>query len=128
MTKKQEEYKKQLIQKIQINKYNVFEDDQERKEFMLSRFGVESLKDMTIDELNLLLNFCTKKVSDIKPQMLTTAQFKKIFDLWRAKAILPRLSALVKFIKRITGKWVDSPNELTKQEATKVIVALEKMR
>lgn len=42
MTKSQTTYKKSLIQKIQIVKHNVFTDDEMRKEFMLSRFGVDS--------------------------------------------------------------------------------------
>ena len=65
MTNKQQTYKKSLIQKIQIVKKNVFVDDESRREFMLSRFGVESSTKLTIDELKLLLDFCNRNVSDI---------------------------------------------------------------
>ena len=57
MTKAQQTYKKNLIQKIQIVKHNVFSDDEMRKEFMLSRFGVDSTTKLSIDELKLLLDF-----------------------------------------------------------------------
>mgnify|MGYP000662068016 CR=1 FL=1 len=65
MTNKQQTYKKSLIQKIQILKHNVFVDDESRREFMLSRFGVNSTTKLTIDELKLLLDFCNRNVSDI---------------------------------------------------------------
>ena len=51
MTQSQIAYKKRLIQKIQIVKNNVFSDDEMRKEFILSRFGVESSTKLTIDQL-----------------------------------------------------------------------------
>ena len=54
MTLAQETYKKSLIKKIQINKSKVFIDDESRREFMLSRFGVDSTTKMSIDKLNLL--------------------------------------------------------------------------
>jgi phage gp16-like protein len=61
MTNAQKNYKKQLIQKIQINKSNVFFDDEERKEFIRSRFGVDSTTKLSIDQLKLLLDFLLQK-------------------------------------------------------------------
>ena len=55
MTNKQQTYKKSLIQKIQIVKHNVFMDDESRREFMLSRFGVGSTTKLTIDEFKALI-------------------------------------------------------------------------
>lgn len=128
MTQAQENYKKQLIQKIQINKSNVFFDDTERKEFILSRFGVDSTTKLSIDELKLLLDFCTRKVSDIPMiEMITSAQEDKIIKLWSSKARDKSFSALSLFINRITHRYIKVLQELTKKEATKIIVALEKM-
>jgi phage gp16-like protein len=94
MTPAQQTYKKSLIQKIQISKHNVFIDDEMRKEFMLSRFGVDSTTKLTIDELKLLLDFCNRKVSDIpmlnrdaeKEDMITIFQIEKMRVIWKEKA------------------------------------------
>jgi len=122
----QKEYKTQLIQKIQINKHNVFEDDEARREFMVSRFGVSSTKELSIDQLKLLLDFCYKKVSDIPIDRLTSAQANKIMNLWTAKALYKDHSSLNSFVSRICKREIVL-DEITKREATKVIVALERM-
>lgn len=128
MTKNQTTYKKSLIQKIQIVKYNVFIDDEMRKEFMLSRFGVDSTTKLSIDELKLLLDFCNRKVSDIPIAKATEAQVKKIYDEWFKKARNKGPDALYAFIFKITKEDVSTIDSLNKHKATKVIVALENMK
>ncbi|CAM3513079.1 phage protein GemA/Gp16 family protein [Arcobacter aquimarinus] len=125
MTNKQQSYKKSLIQKIQIAKHNVFIDDEVRKEFMLSRFGVDSTTKLSIDELKLLLDFCNRNVSDIPFSKPTEAQLKKIYDTWYLKAKDKSQNALNSFVSKIVKKEMIT---LTKNDATKVIVALENMR
>lgn len=127
MTNKQQTYKKSLIQKIQIVKNNIFIDDDMRKEFMLSRFGVNSTTKLTIDELKLLLDFCTRNVSDIPISKATEAQLHKINILWLEKAKNKSIEAMCSFVAKIVKRQVGFINELRKDEATKVIVALEKM-
>ncbi len=127
MTQSQIEYKKRLIQKIQIVKNNVFIDDESRREFMLSRFGVESSTKLTIDELKLLLDFCNRNVSDIPVSKATEAQLHKINTLWCEKAKNKSIEAMCSFASKIAKRQVGFINELRKDEATKVIVALEKM-
>ena len=134
MTQAQEKYKKQLIQKIQINKSNVFLDDEERKEFILSRFGVTSTTKMNIDQLKLLLDFCYRKVSDIplyekveNKDNITFAQKEKIWMLWNEKAKDKSEAALLSFASRITNYKTTSLDNLLKGKATKLIVALEKL-
>lgn len=127
MTQSQIEYKKRLIQKIQIVKNNVFADDEMRKEFILSRFGVESSTKLTIDELKLLLDFCNRKVSDIPVSKATEAQLHKINTLWLDKAKNKSIEAMCSFASKIAKRQVGFINELRKDEATKVIVALEKI-
>ena len=134
MTPAQEKYKKQLIQKIQINKSNVFLDDDERKEFILSRFGVTSTTKMNIDQLKLLLEFCYRKVSDIplyekveNKDNITFAQKEKIWMLWNEKAKDTSEAALLSFASKITNYKTTSLDNLLKGKATKLIVALEKM-
>lgn len=128
MTNKQHSFRKSLIQKIQIVKHNVFSDDEERKAFMLSRFGVDSTTKLSIAQLKLLLDFCNRKVSDVPISQATEAQVHRIFKLWHTKARNKEIGYLQAFINRIVGKYVLVPNELTQHEATKVIIALEKMK
>ena len=141
MTQSQIEYKKRLIQKIQIVKNNVFIDDDMRKEFMLSRFGVNSTTKLTIDELKLLLDFCLHKaefppvgracnrnVSDIPVSKATEAQLHKINTLWCEKAKNKSIEAMCSFASKIAKRQVGFINELRKDEATKIIVALENMK
>lgn len=128
MTNKQQTYKKSLIQKIQIVKHNVFIDDESRREFMLSRFGVNSTTKLTIDELKLLLDFCNRNVSDIPVSKATEAQLHKINTLWLDKAKNKSIEAMCSFASKIAKRQVGFINELRKDEATKVIVALENMK
>lgn len=128
MTNKQQTYKKSLIQKIQILKHNVFIDDEMRKEFMLSRFGVDSTTKLSIDELKLLLDFCNRNVSDIPVSKATEAQLHKINTLWLEKAKNKSIEAMCSFASKIAKRQVGFINELRKDEATKVIVALENMK
>ena len=128
MTNKQQTYKKSLIQKIQIVKHNVFIDDESRREFMLSRFGVDSTTKLTIDQLKLLLDFCNRNVSDIPISKATEAQLHKINTLWLEKAKNKSIEAMCSFTSKIAKKQVGFINELRKDEATKVIVALENMK
>ena len=128
MTQSQQTYKKSLIQKIQIVKNNVFADDESRREFMLSRFGVESSTKLTIDELKLLLDFCNRNVSDIPVSKATEAQLHKINTLWLEKAKNKSIEAMCSFASKIAKRQVGFINELRKDEATKVIVALENMK
>jgi hypothetical protein len=128
MTNKQTTYKKSLIQKIQIVKHNVFVDDEMRKEFMLSRFGVDSTTKLSIDELKLLLDFCNRKVSDIPIAKATEAQLYKLSKLWGEKARDKSFPAFLSFINKISTIKLETAKQLTKHEATKVIIALEKMK
>lgn len=128
MTQKQTLYKKALIRDIQINKHRVFADDEERREFMLSRFGVDSTTKLSIEELVKLRDFCLGNVSDIKVDLLSEAQGWRINALWRDKARDKSTMALLLFAKRICKRQVLDLGGLKKSEATKVIVALEKLK
>jgi len=127
MTKKQTLYKKALIKDIQINKHRVFADDDERREFMQSRFGVDSTTKLSIDQLQQLRDFCLGNVSDIKVDLLSEAQGWRINALWREKARDKSTMALLLFAKRICKRQVLDLGSLKKSEATKVIVAIERL-
>lgn len=128
MTKNQIIYKKSLIQKIQIVKHNVFIDDEMRKEFMLSRFGVDSTTKLSIDELKLFLDFCNRNVGDIPIAKATEAQLYKLSKLWGEKARDKSFPAFLSFINKISSIKLETAKQLTKHEATKVIIALENMK
>lgn len=135
MTNSQKAYKSKLIQKIQISKKNVFLADDERKEFMLSRFGVDSTTKLSIDELKLLLDFCNKKVGDIpmlnrdknRLTMITDAQKEKIRVLWKEKARDKREEALMKFACKIAKYQASRIDDFKLGEAANIIIALDRM-
>lgn len=135
LTKPQEIYRKSLIQKIQIVKHNVFTDDEERKEFMLSRFGVDSTTKLNIDELKLLLDFCNRNVSDIPmlnrntriEDMITDEQIEKIRVVWKEKARDKSEEALMKFACKIAKYKASRIDDFKLREAQKIIVALVRM-
>ncbi len=132
----QAEYKKQLIKLIQINKGNVFNDDEERREFMNSRFGVDSTKKLSIDRLKLLLDFCKRNVSDIpmlkrdkdRVTLITDAQKRKIRVLWKEKARDESEEALMKLACKIAGYEASRIDDFKIDEAQSIILALEYMR
>lgn len=128
MTNKQTTYRKSLIQKIQISKHNVFIDDEMRKEFMLSRFGVDSTTKLSIDELKLLLDFCNRKVSDIPIAKATEAQLHKMHVLWFSKARIKNSVSLLAFACKIAKRDIYLLDNMRKDEATNIIIALEKMK
>ena len=135
MTQAQQGYKKDLIRLIQINKSKVFANDTERKEFMQSRFGVDSTKRMSISQLELFLKFCLGKVSDLpyfEYVPATEPQIHKIKAIWAEKGRDKSETALLKFVlkpaRRQGEKAIESLYELTKEEAKNVIVALERMK
>jgi len=110
LTVSQEQYKKNLIQKIQINKSNVFSDDEERKEFMFSRFRVDSTTKMSIDQLKIFLDFCLRNVSDIPmfnkagdKEFITQAQKEKIRTVWKNKANKKSEEALLCFVSKVVA-------------------------
>lgn len=126
MTKEQEKYKSDLIKWIHVAKKNVFPDDSYRRDFLKSRFNCTSTKDMSIDQLKLLLDFCNNKVSDIPLEdSITEAQKKKIRDLWKIKSREKTESSLKSFILRQTQR--PSIDFLTKREVSKVIIAINKL-
>lgn len=128
MTDRQTTYKKSLIQKIQIVKHNVFVDDESRREFILSRFGVDSTTKLSIDELKLLLDFCNRNVSDIPLSKVTEAQLHKIHELWFLKARIKNSVSLLAFASKIVKRDIYLLENMRKDEATKVIIALEKLK
>jgi hypothetical protein len=130
MTNAQVLYKKSLIKRIHANKKNVFNSDEDRKLFLKSHIGKESLTEMSIDELKHFLNFLLGRgaVYEIS-HLATSAQSFKIEEIWRQKARDKGASALCAFIKRIIKR--DPPKELKylkKQEATDVLIALNHIK
>ncbi len=119
------EYKGKLIKLIQINKKNVFYNDEQRKDFIKSRFNADSLKDMKIDELNLMLDYCKGVINDIPlVEPMSSAQEFKIKELWNIKARNKTKKAFELFILNRTSKNIKN---LTKVEAKNVLIALDKM-
>jgi hypothetical protein len=138
MTAKQIAYRKNLITQIQILKKGVFEDEEDRREFLRSRFGVESLKAMRIEELSELLGAMKRgKLNEIKPRKIepiikgkaTPSQCKAMRGLWREYATKDKSdAALMRWLKRFLGGdlWI-RPEALDVNTAKKAIAALRKI-
>lgn len=131
----QKEYKRKLIQQIQMNKTKVFFDEEQRRDFMLSRFSVNSTTLMSIDQLILLLSFCQRKIKDIPilqivpgKELLTQAQKEKIRVMWKCKAKNTSEEALLSFASKVTKYKLTSLDNLLKGKATKLIVALNNLK
>ena len=130
----QSQYKKKLIQNIQIHKRKAFPTDEDRKAFMLSRFGYDSTTKLSIDNLKLLLDYIHKRITDIPilkkidgKDLITNPQKEKIRVLWKLKATNKSEAALLSFALKITKYNTTSLDNLLKGKATKLIVALETM-
>lgn len=124
-------------------------DDDVYREMLLNRYGVESSKELTSNEITELINSLRDKAKQIgvfKPKasfnkykynnlanrdkkMASPAQLRKIEAMWieRTRAITrtEQAKALKTFILRITGK--ENISFLTAVDVRKIIKALENM-
>ena len=126
MTKKQREYKASLVRACQINKLKRFEDDEERKAYLLSRFGVNSSKELSIDQLQSLLIFINtgEEVDASRPTHITRNQLAWIKGEWERKATDKSELALRNYINRTIKIRPLRLTMLPFNEATNVIASL----
>ena len=135
LTENQEVYRKKLIKATALTDTykRVYKDDAGSwQELLNSNFGKSSRRDLTITQLKSLLNFLkTGKFFEVKPKMRSEQQYYKILRFWTTEPCIRDKSnvALREFIKNKIHKDVSSDlKELTKSEATKIIIALNKMK
>jgi hypothetical protein len=130
MTKKQKEYKKVLLKLVHTSKMykEVYSEDRELwEEFLKRNFGVKSSKDLSINELVRLVDYLNYKTSELK-EKATINQIKYMCYLWDKKGKIKGVFGLIKFIRERMRFRVLKLKDLTKEEATKIIIALEKLK
>lgn len=136
MTNAQEIYRKQLLARIHTNpQYKIIKQNDAWQDWLNLRFGVESSKELSIKELNKILDILNNKCSDelnFKPDRvgrniiikdkISAKQSTKI------QALADKLEwsniTLFRFCAKQTGKYIISILALNKSEATKVITGL----
>lgn len=139
MTPKQKEYHERLYKKVHMTPMyrTIYKGDRDLYEsFLANAYGVRSSKQLSISELENLIDYLTGKTKNTvqnpkgRPAikgMATDAQITKIESMWKSIARDPSDSALRSFIKRQTGSFPLHLKTLTQKEATGIIVALEAM-
>lgn len=136
MTQNQKNYRKQLLARIhqiqfvkQVKAVGGWED------FLKERYGVTSSAKLSIEELNNLLNILNGKESEAKlggsrprdESKATDKQIVAMANAWRDKAHNPSEMALRSFVERIIKRKPLHLEQMTKQEATKVITAINRL-
>lgn len=146
MTFLQDNFRKGLLRAIhQHSAYGMLYAGGAWEDWLHVRFGVTSSKELSIKELKHILDVFNHKREDtlsLKPDIagralvkqapksggVTQKQLAAIFSMWEQKARDKSERALLHFIKRATGILYISIAHLKKDEATKVILALMKVR
>lgn len=146
MTFKQDAYRKSLLRAIHQNyTYSQLHASGVWEDWLFIRFGVTSSKDLSIKELKHTLSVLNDKVEDtlnLMPDLagrtimqqstkdggITLKQSAAIRSLWEQKARDKSEVALLNFVKKATGTLFISLECLKKGEATKVLIALAKVR
>lgn len=134
MTKKQKEAYASLIKQVHtsIRYQNYYRENRDEYVQMIEdAFGKKSSLELSVSELIILvdyLNMRSESLPTFTPKQSTPAQVWKIMQTWEAKARDKSDAALLQFCKRIIKHEYESPNQLTFNEAQKVILALEKMK
>ncbi|MBR8466351.1 DUF1018 domain-containing protein [Campylobacter sp. faydin G-140] len=139
MTPAQEIYRKQLLAKIHTHKqYKLINENEAWQDWLRLRFGVQSSKELSIKELNLVLDILNDKVYDelnfkpdytgrniLNPEKITVKQIEKI------KALTSELRwndiKLMKFVNRQCKTlllYSSYLSKLSKKQAISVITGL----
>ncbi|MBE2985535.1 DUF1018 domain-containing protein [Campylobacter sp. RM12920] len=139
MTRAQEIYRKQLLAIIHTHpQYKIIKDNDAWSEWLSLRFGVDSSKDLSIKELNAILDILNGKVCDelnfkpdyagrniLNPAKITAKQIEKI------KVLAGKLGwdeiKLMRFVNRQCNTlliYISYLSKLSKKQATSVITGL----
>jgi hypothetical protein len=125
MTAKQQQYKKALITKIQIHKSKRFRNDEDRREYMMNRFGVSSTTKLNIEQLNMMLDFILK--GEDKQSLASDRQKAYIVSLWKSKSRTKSDIALLGFVAKTIKRSLLSLDELEYKEVGMVVAGINKL-
>ena len=132
LTAKQKAYHKALVQYVHVSKkYRAYyKDHRDEYEDVLERaFGVRSSKDLSVDDLTVLVDWLNHRRDDLpvhRPDKITDAQEVMLRELWSRYAKDKSDIALLSFVKRVGKKAYLKVELVDKQSATKCITALKR--
>ncbi|GAB0173751.1 hypothetical protein NHP164001_17720 [Helicobacter trogontum] len=144
MSKKQEDFRKRLLAKIHMHeRYKEIQQAGFWEEWVELRYGLKSAKFLSINELKEVLDLFNNRVADRdymtsdrvgRAMLLPLAQKVQTLSKKQALSIEHLLNILryndkqkKAFFKRQINKEIDSIAALSKEEATKIIIGLEKI-
>ena len=136
MTKKQQDFHKSLIKSLHISrKYKeYFKDNKdEYVELLQLHFGVDSSKELSIDQLIILVDYMNFKNVNLplhRPNadaLCTQAQLSTMRGLWKTCARDPRDETLVTFVNIQRHSEYELLHLVSKFDAQKIIPVLKSM-
>jgi len=136
MTEAQKALRKNLLAKIHKHEFCKQSKAQDAwGAYLYSLYGVESSGNLSIDELYNLLDILNKKSDKaikkgarVYPNdRASQAQIFTIEKLWKEKARDKSHEAMMRFVKRVTGVVALHLTILSKIDASKVILAIQRM-
>lgn len=129
MTKKQINYRKQLLAIIHTHEFYRHAKANDAWQDFLANWGVKSSAELSIKELvNVLAVMNGKEDPKAKfNEFATASQIYAIEVLWQKVAKDASMRALLFFIKRVTKNLYLKIEYLKKTEASKVLIVLKKM-
>ncbi|EAH6971737.1 hypothetical protein ACU520_000297 [Campylobacter jejuni] len=138
MSPKQAMLRKQLLAKIHMRKeYLYYKENNAWQDFLALRFEVLSSKDLSIDELKILLDIFDGKIKDdvnFTPDFKGRSMLKKASSnkqFFYLKALLKQtkmpIFSFYKLCKKTLKKDIYSLETLSKKDCTTMLVVLEKI-
>jgi hypothetical protein len=137
MTPKQQIYHKSLVKALHISRrYKEYysNNKDEYKELLQEHYGVDSSKELTIDQLIIFVDYMNFKRDELPKyeangeELCTKKQLSTMKGLWESFASIPTEAALLKFANRQTGKTYLHLHMISKTEAQKIIPVLKTMK
>lgn len=139
LTKKQQILRKRLLARIHVtHQCKHLKSIDAWEDFLMHRFEVTSCKDLSIDELNRVINELvkgetfTKNKPDfkgraiLKNDSITQKQITYMRGLWREKSKNKDEVSLLKFASKVIKKQYLHLHVMGQDEATRVISVLER--
>ena len=130
MTPAQTRYRKTLIRQVHTSaRYvNYYRDRPPAyRAMLLKHFGRSSSADLSLTRLVQLRDYMHLDAALPEIEHATPRQIYKITQLWEAKARDTSESAMLRFASRIAKEETRALSHLTKDQARKVLIALQKM-
>ena len=134
MTQTQKAYKIGLLRQLHtsLRYLNLYKNEDDLyREFLLENFGVKSSKDLDIESLKNLVSYMNFKAPLVKVKKsfaATANQTDYILTLWEKNSLNKDLFSLLSFAKKIIKKELQSLDEMSKDEAKKLIIAVSNIK